>query len=97
MQVSFSPFRKVVSELMKPHGDAAQLADQESTGGGLSGTHALITCTRAACNLAPNCVPWPPSLLDTTCQCLTPSAVANGWHTGVRRCWLSSRRTEPGG
>jgi len=26
MQVSFSPFRKVVSEPMKPHGDAAQLA-----------------------------------------------------------------------
>ena len=39
MQVSFSPFRKVVSEPMKPHGDAAQLANQESIGGGLSGTH----------------------------------------------------------
>ena len=26
MQVRFSPFRKVVSEPMKPHGDAAQLA-----------------------------------------------------------------------
>ena len=26
MQVSFSPYRKVVSEPMKPHGDAAQLA-----------------------------------------------------------------------
>jgi hypothetical protein len=26
MQVSFSPFRKVVSPPMKPHGDAAQLA-----------------------------------------------------------------------
>ena len=26
MQVTFSPCRKVVSEPMKPHGDAAQLA-----------------------------------------------------------------------
>ena len=26
MQVSFPPFRKVVSEPMKPHGDAAQFA-----------------------------------------------------------------------
>ena len=26
MQVRFAPFRKVLSEPMKPHGDAAQLA-----------------------------------------------------------------------